>query len=74
MRLDVEAHQVGAQQTFQELALPRADAERFRIRPGNVPENRDARIGPRFLDEPRHQSEVVVLDQHHRILLAANLA
>ena len=44
VRLDVEADQVGAQQAVEQFALPRADAEGLRIRPGDVPEDGDARI------------------------------
>jgi len=53
MRLNVKADQIRAQQTVEQFMLPRADSERFRIRPGNVPEDRDPGIGPPFLDQAR---------------------
>ena len=73
MRLHMESDQVGAQQAVQQLPLPGADSKGLRIRPGNVPENRDARIGTLLLDHARQQREVIVLNQHHRILFSLDL-
>src|SRR6266436_6941176 len=61
--LNVKADEVGAQQTVDQFALPGADAENFRIRPGNVPEDGDAGIGARFLDHAGKQREMIILDQ-----------
>src|ERR1700730_8818934 len=66
VRLDLEANEVGAQQTIDKFALPRADAKNFRIRPRNVPKNRNTRVGPRFLDHPRKQREVIILREKNR--------
>ena len=68
MRLDVEADQVGAQQPVNQIARPRADAEDFRIGPGNMPEDGDTRVRPRFLDHARQQREVIVLRENDRRL------
>ena len=65
MGLDVEAHQVGAQQAFQQFALPGANAKGLRIRPGNVPEDGHARAGHSLLHHARQQREMIVLHQHH---------
>ena len=62
--LDVEAEQVVAEQAVQDVFAPRADAERFAIRPRDVPELADGHVGPRFLDESRQQREVIVLHEH----------
>src|SRR5579864_1636244 len=67
MRLNVKADQVGAQQSFQQFALPWTNAERLRIRPGNMPENGYARIRPSLFDQVRKQGEVIILNQHHGI-------
>ena len=48
--LNVEADEVRAQQAVQQLTLPRANAEGFRIRPGNMPEDGHARVGMLGLD------------------------
>ena len=52
----------------QQLVLPGADPERFGVRPGNVPEDRDPCIGTPLLQEPGQQGEVVVLHEHDRLL------
>ncbi len=70
MSLDVEADKIGSEQAVEKLALPGADPERFRIRPGNVPEDRDAGIGPRFFDHARDQCEMIILNEDDRIRLA----
>ena len=66
MRLDLEAHEVGAQQSIDKFALPRTDAKDFRIWPWNVPKDRNARVGPRFLDHPGKQREVIILREKNR--------
>ncbi len=61
VRLNMKTDQVGAEQSFDKLALPWADAEHFRVGPGNVPENRDSSVGARFLHHLWKQGEVIVL-------------
>ena len=68
MELGVEAHQVGAQQAEEDLLLPGADAEGLEVRPRNVPEEGDARVRARLLDELGQQREMVVLHQDDRPL------
>ena len=67
-RLDMEPDQIGPQQSIHQLPLPRTNAERFRMRPRNMPENRDPRIGTLLLDHPGQQSKVIVLCQQQGIL------
>ena len=64
MRLNVETNEIRSEKAVEKLPLPRADSKRFRVRPWNVPENRYARVGSRFLDHPRQQSEMIVLHEH----------
>ena len=73
VRLNMEADQVRAQQAIQQLALPGADAEGLRIRPGDVPEDSDPGIRPRFLDHAGHQGEVIILHQYGGILFVRRL-
>ncbi len=47
---------------------PRADRERLRVGPRNVPERDDRRVGQPVADHPRQQREVVVLHQDDGIL------
>jgi hypothetical protein len=68
----MEPDQVRAQHAVEQLALPRTNAESLRIRPGNVPEDRNARVGPAFLDQARQQGEMIILDEHHRFLFTAH--
>ena len=44
VQLHVEAEQIAAEQAVEDLFLPRADAERFAMRPRDVPEVADDRI------------------------------
>ncbi len=62
----MEADQVGSQQAIKQLVLPGTNLESLGVRPGNVPEDRHPGIGPRSLDQPRQQREVIVLDQDQR--------
>ena len=71
MRLDVKSDQIRAQHSVDQFPLPGADAECFSIRPGNMPENCNPRVGTFLLDQSRQQGEVVVLNQHQRLLVAA---
>src|SRR5207248_1327457 len=71
--LRVKADQVRSQQTVEQLPLPWTDAERFRVGPGNMPEDRDSGIWQSLLQHARQKSEVVVLNQNHGVLLASYL-
>src|SRR5450755_156417 len=68
MKPRMKAQYRASQQTRDQLFPPRADAERFRVRPGNVPERYDGRTGQALPDHPRQKCEVIVLDQNHRVL------
>ena len=68
VRLNVEADEICAEKSVEQFALPRTNAEDFRIRPGNVPEDGDASIRTCFLDQARHQGKVIVLNEDNRIL------
>ena len=70
MGLNMEADQVRSQQPIEQLALPRADPKRLRIRPRDMPKDSDPGVRPPFLDHLRQQRKVVILDQYNRILLA----
>jgi hypothetical protein len=62
---DVEAEQIIAQQTFQQLLFPRKNTEGFRVRPRDVPELRHRQFVPAHgLDHFGQQAEMVVLDEH----------
>src|SRR5262249_41658205 len=73
VRLHVEPNQVRAEQPVDQLALPRTNRERLRIRPRDVPENRDPSVRTRFLDHPWRESEVIILHEDHRIRLTRSL-
>src|SRR5579872_4203471 len=66
VRLNVESDEVRTEKPVYKFALPRADAECLRIRPGNMPENSDAGVGTTQLDHAWQKREVVVLQQDHR--------
>ena len=66
VRLNLQAHEVGAQQSIDKLALPRTNAKDLRIGPRNVPKNRHPRVRPRFLDHPRKQREMIILREKNR--------
>ena len=63
VQLHVKAEQVAAEHAVQDLFLPRADAERFAVRPRNVPEMADDGIGAPPLDHSRQQRKVIVLHE-----------
>ena len=73
VRLRLKADEIRAEQTVEQFALPRADAEGFGIRPRNVPEDRDANVRPRILDHARKQSEVIILHKKQGMLRAGHL-
>jgi hypothetical protein len=64
--LRVEPEQVVAEHAVEQLAGPRADAERLRVRPGDVPELRHHQVRPGALQQPRQEGEVVVLHEYER--------
>ena len=67
MKLRVEPENAAAEQAVEQLLPPRANRERFRIRPRNVPERNDRRSRQRLPDHARQQREVIVLDEHDRV-------
>ena len=66
--LCVKADQIGSEQAVEELALPGADAESFRIGPRNMPEDRDASVGTSLFDHPRQKREMIVLHEQEGML------
>ena len=66
MRLNVEANEVRAQQSFDQFALPGANPEHFRVGPGNVPENRHPGVGPDVFHHAWNERQVIVLRQENR--------
>jgi hypothetical protein len=71
----VKADHVVRQQPFVD-GLPdriRQDAPEVRLRPGNVHEVRERRIGALVADEPRRQVQVVVVEEHRRVGLRVQL-
>src|SRR5205823_2432924 len=66
----VEAENRAAEHAVEDFLAPWTDAERFRIRPRDVPEGDDGGLRQPLADEPRQQREVVVLHQHHGIVSA----
>ena len=63
VQLHVKAEQVAAEQAVENLFLPRTDAERFAVRPRDVPEVADDRIGTLPLDDSGQQRKVIVLHE-----------
>jgi hypothetical protein len=49
VKLNMETEQVRAQHALKDLLLPGTNAEGFRIRPGDMPEQSDPGIGPTSL-------------------------
>ena len=68
VKLRVETEDAAAEQAVEQLDAPRADRERLRVGPGNVPERDDGGVRQALADHPRQQREMVVLHQHHRVL------
>src|ERR1700685_1494344 len=73
MRLDVKSNQVGAEHSVNQFPLPRADAKRLRVRPGNVPEDCNPSIRTFALNQSRNEREMVVLQQQQRLLEIGHL-
>jgi hypothetical protein len=68
VELGVKPDDARAEHPFEQLVSPGADSEPLRVGPGDVPEGDDG--GPRqpFADETGCEREVVVLDEHDRVL------
>src|SRR6202012_2521894 len=62
VRLNMKADQVRAEQAIQQLLLPGADAERFRIGPWNMPEDCNSRVRHPVFHHARQQGKVIVLN------------
>src|SRR5688572_21449239 len=67
MELGMKAENTAAQQTVEQLLPPRADPERFRIWPRNVPERNDCRRRQHFADHSRHEGKMIVLNENNWI-------
>src|SRR5271169_1983723 len=61
----MKTDEICPQQAVYQLPLPGADTKGFRVRPRDVPENSYPRVRSLFFDQPRQQSEVIILDQNH---------
>ena len=68
VELRVEAEDAAAEQPFEQLVAPRADAEALGVRPGDVPEGEDRRARQPLADQPRREREVVVLHEDDRVV------
>src|SRR5260370_27096493 len=66
VRLNMKADEISAEATIDELALPRTDPKNLRVRPANMPQDRHSGVGPRVLDHPRQQREVIILREKNR--------
>jgi hypothetical protein len=64
----VEAQDGAAEQAVENLGPPWTDSERLGVRPWNVPERDDRRARQALAHHAGQQSEVVVLDQHDRVV------
>ena len=53
VELRVEAYDIGAEEAVEQLDTPRADRECLRIRPRDVPERDDGRLGQALADHAR---------------------
>ena len=62
----VKSQDVRRQHVQQHLALPRTHAEGLGVRPGDVPEQCNRRLGYFLADQLRQQREMEILDQNHR--------
>ena len=67
---NMEPDQIRAEQAIQQFTLPWADFEGLGIGPGNVPENRNPRVGQAIFHHAWQQSKMIVLDQHYWMFLA----
>src|SRR3989338_7696574 len=67
MILHMEADQVAPQHPIQYLFLIRTDGKDLRVRPGDMPEERDRDIRPLVLDHLAQQREMIILDKNKGI-------
>ena len=72
VELGVEAEHGAAEQAVDDLLPPGTDAEGFGVRPGNVPEGDDGRLGQSLPHHAGQQREVVVLHEHDRVVSVAS--
>src|ERR1700753_3613370 len=70
VRLDVKSDEIRTEQTIQQFLLPRTDTEGFRVRPRNMPEDRNSGVRHPIFHHPRQKCEVVILNQDYRMFLA----
>src|SRR5690606_27018781 len=64
MKLRVEAKDGAAKKSFDDLLFPGTNSECFGIRPGDMPERDDGRLGETLADHSWRKSEMVVLDKN----------
>src|SRR5262245_31657957 len=64
MVLRVKREEIVAEQSVENLLLPRTDAERFTIRPGDMPEMNDHEIRASLTKHSGQQGKVIVLHEH----------
>ncbi|OQA40879.1 MAG: hypothetical protein BWY49_00630 [Candidatus Omnitrophica bacterium ADurb.Bin314] len=65
----METDEITSEHPLENLFLPRADPERLGVGPRDMPKKGDLRVGPFFLNHPRQQREVIVLNEKHRWLI-----
>ena len=65
--VELEADQVGAEQSFEDLPPPGQLLEQLRRRERDVQEEADAQVGPQLAQHPRHQLELVVVHPDRRV-------
>src|SRR5580700_2268538 len=68
VRLNVKPYQIGAEQSVYQFAPPWGNIKCLRGGPGDVPEDCHPGLRSSFLDQPRQEGEVIVLDQDNRLL------
>src|SRR4051812_27916926 len=74
MPLHVEAEDAAPEQSLQDLLPEGADSEPLGVRPGDVPEGKDGGAREALADEPRRESEMVVLHEDDRVVAVDLLA
>ena len=57
------AEQIAAKEPVEDFLLPRADTERFAMRPWNMPEVTDDGVGPLHLHDSWQEREMIILYQ-----------
>src|SRR5262245_18208876 len=69
MVANMESEQIVCQQPPQNILLPGTDAKRFWIRPGNMPELGNEKIGPCLFEQMGEQVKTIILKSHDRRFL-----